>query len=820
MLSGMTLLLHPPGPSLRQNTATMQSPAPAPPQNDSATPAAEPRTQADDDIVVIAPGANRVAGELPPDTVLDETAIASYGASSLTDLVAALSAQTGSGRGRGSGPPVVLVNGRRVSGFGEIRNLPPEAVQRVEIFPEETALEYGFGADQRVINFVLKDRFAAITTEVEGGAATAGGRRTGEAEASLLRLAGKSRLNVTLGYEGAARLTEAQRAIVQPSAPITAAPGAALDSGRFRTLLPATDQFSFDATYALPLSGSVAASANARLERTDSRTLIGLAPATVSSPVASGTQLRARTRGDTAHTGGTVDGRLGRWRWTVTGNYDHGFSRTTSDRAVDPLATAPTPRLAGDTTRTRTDTADADGLLAGPLFALPAGDVRTTVQGGWRSITLAGRSDRSGIVTFTDLARTALSASTTIDVPIASRRNAVLPLLGDLAFNGRVALRDVSDFTTLISTTAGVSWSPLERLDLIASWINDESAPSVSQLGAPLLTTPLRPVFDFTRGETVLANVTTGGNPALRAESRRDFKLSGTWRPIAETDFSLTSTYARTRSRDTTAELPPLTAAIETAFPGRIVRGADGRIVAVDARPVNFTGTRGRQLRSGISFARTFGAPALSALPRGPVARPAGGGGGGGGGGRGGGGGGMGGFGGPNAAGRWSIAAYHTIRFEDRVILAPGLPVLDLLRGGALGTSGGSARHTLEFDGGWFNRGIGIRGNGTYAAATRVDGGGTGGGGTGGGASSSTGDLRFGSLFTVNLRIFADLSQQAALVRRAPWLRGTRVRLSIDNLLGSVRDVRDANGAVPLQYQRGYLDPTGRAFEISLRKQF
>ncbi|MGJ3629017.1 hypothetical protein AB5I41_23055 [Sphingomonas sp. MMS24-JH45] len=46
--------------------------------------------------------------------------------------------QTRSGRGAG-GPPVVLVNGRRVSGFQEIRDLPTEAIQRVDILPEEVA---------------------------------------------------------------------------------------------------------------------------------------------------------------------------------------------------------------------------------------------------------------------------------------------------------------------------------------------------------------------------------------------------------------------------------------------------------------------------------------------------------------------------------------------------------------------------------------------------------------------------------------------------------------------------------------------------------
>ena len=118
--------------------------------------------------------------------VLSEAEIASYGASNLADLVGQLAVRTRSGGGRGGGQPVTLLGGRRISGFGEIRNLPAEAISRIEIFPPEVALSYGYGADQRVINVVLKDNFSAITTELEAGGATDGGRSLFDTQASLI----------------------------------------------------------------------------------------------------------------------------------------------------------------------------------------------------------------------------------------------------------------------------------------------------------------------------------------------------------------------------------------------------------------------------------------------------------------------------------------------------------------------------------------------------------------------------------------------------------------------------------------------------------
>ena len=104
-----------------------------------------------------------VAGNVEPEVRLNEEQIRAYGASSIGELVDALAPQTRSGRGRQSGPPIVLLNGQRIGGFGEIRELPPEAIERVDILPEEVALSYGYRADQRVMNIVLKENFRAVT---------------------------------------------------------------------------------------------------------------------------------------------------------------------------------------------------------------------------------------------------------------------------------------------------------------------------------------------------------------------------------------------------------------------------------------------------------------------------------------------------------------------------------------------------------------------------------------------------------------------------------------------------------------------------------
>src|SRR5262245_28395189 len=75
-----------------------------------------------DEVVVSAqavPGA--VIGDIPPENQLNPTDIASYGVSTISDLLSEISDQTQSEAGRDSSSgPIILVNGKRVSGVNEV----------------------------------------------------------------------------------------------------------------------------------------------------------------------------------------------------------------------------------------------------------------------------------------------------------------------------------------------------------------------------------------------------------------------------------------------------------------------------------------------------------------------------------------------------------------------------------------------------------------------------------------------------------------------------------------------------------------------------
>ena len=160
-----------------------------------------------------------VVGDIKPELTLGPSEVQSYGVSTVTELLNELAPQTRSDRGRGATSPVILLNGRRISSLNEVQNIPTEAILRVDILPEEVSLKYGYTADQRVVNIVLKRRFRAITAEAVGGVTTEGGDPTGQGELDRFEVRRDDRLNLDLKYQVAGGLTDAQRNLTESPTP-------------------------------------------------------------------------------------------------------------------------------------------------------------------------------------------------------------------------------------------------------------------------------------------------------------------------------------------------------------------------------------------------------------------------------------------------------------------------------------------------------------------------------------------------------------------------------------------------------------------------
>jgi hypothetical protein len=842
---------------------------------DSAESAPPPAASANLPQVLVSGERDAALGDTVPQIQLDPPDIESIGVSSVAELLDELTAETQSSRGRGDVPPVLLLNGRRISGPAEIHDIPSEAIERIDVLSEDVALRYGYAADQKVVNFVVRQRYRALDAEGEGSVATEGGGEVAKANLNYIRLAGQALLNLDMSYEQDAVLLESQRDLdtIATGSPFdlignVTAPGAAAgaeidpalsalagetvtvaevpllpagvkpsladfaananvarltDLSPDRSLRPQTRRFHVNAVARRGILGSVYATVNAGVDVVDSRSLQGLASASLLvpaadpfSPFSTAVQvnrylaelapLSQQADSVTAHTGFSLDADVRRWTWSVTGSEEHVVSHTSTqtgvdldpaqalldvdDPTLDPFTRLPAELLmmrAGEYAQSTSDIGNLQVVANGTVLELPAGPLTTSLDVGEEVSRIESQSSAAGDTQASNLSRNVTRGQMNVEIPLTNRTRGVLGRFGDLTGDINVTAQQVSDFGFIHGMYLGLNWSPSGRLNLAASGVNDEAAPSVQFLSSPTILTPNVPVFDYVRGQTVTVTQLTGGNADLAADHRHLLSLSLNYRPLPKTNLNINAGYVISDTRNLTAPLPAATSAAQAAFPDRYLRDGSGDLIEVDERPVNFAHEDRVQLRWGINGSWPLGsstdaARAADGRP-GEVGAPSGG------------------------PANLQIALRDAWFIRDDILIRAGIPELDLLNGGAIGATGGQPRQQISlqagFTAGWFGARISDRWHG----ASLVNGG------------TASGDLTFSALNTASLRLFMNLGDVPAF-KDTGWVHGVRVVLSADNAFNEHQNVHDANGDVPLAYQSAYLDPLGRVIRLDLRKVF
>ena len=215
-LTSAAILLPIASPVQAQQASTPDQSAPAaqqPTTNAGVAQVGEEIPEEQEIVVVGQKPRGSVIGDIPPENTLDARDVRATGATNINELLDALAPQIGSTQGRGGEAPVLLLNGQRISSFRELRDIPTEAIQRVEILPEEVALKYGYNANQKVVNIVLRQRFRSTVAQLAGTTATEGGYVAGSGDLTRLMIQRNGRTQFNLHATGNTMLTEADRDI-------------------------------------------------------------------------------------------------------------------------------------------------------------------------------------------------------------------------------------------------------------------------------------------------------------------------------------------------------------------------------------------------------------------------------------------------------------------------------------------------------------------------------------------------------------------------------------------------------------------------------
>ncbi len=811
---------------------------------------------------VVVPGElerGAVLGDTPPQIQLGPPEIQSLGVGSVSDVLVELTPETQSSRGRTDAPPVLLLNGRRISNPSEIGDIPAEAIERVEVFPEDLALKYGYAPDQKVVNFVVREHYRALSADGEVAIASAGGATVGKGNLDYIRLQNGGRLNLDLSFEHDDMLLESARGLhtVTTGTPFDVtgnltAPGAAaggeIDPGLSalagetvtlagvpllpvgtrpsladfaatanmpritdlspdRSLRPDGRKLHLNAVSSWTTGGGVHAALNAGVDVADARSLQGLAGASLLVPA--GNPFSPFTTPVQVDRFLAELGPLRQWTDSVTDHLSasldgalHGWTWSVAGNAQHALNAT--------TTETGVDLSAAQGLLD---------------------------ADDSALDPFAPLTPELLSSRTDDHATLRSD-------LGSLQFLAQGVIRELPAGELATSIKLGEEASRIQSYASVSGSAQDSSlfrnvASGLINVDIPL-TSRKRGVLGAIGELAAYASLTV--QQVSHFGSLDGFNAGLNWSPserwyagVSVTGDSAAPSLALVSSPDVLTPNVPLfdyirgqTVAVTQLSGGNPGLLADHRralSVNLSYRPLpdrNFTlnasflasDTKNlsgplppataaseaafpdRYLRDAEgTLVEVDGRAVNLARENREPLR----------------------FGfnsywplGPHAsAARTALqfAIHDTWFLRDAILIRDGLPQVDLLNGGTTTSSGGQPRHQIDLQAGFSASGFGVRISDRWHGATTVENG------------SPASDLHFSQVMSANLRLFANLGDAPAY-RDASWAHGLRLVLAIDNVFNEHQDVHDGNGAIPVAYQSAYLDPLGRVVHLEARKMF
>lgn len=497
-----------------------------------------------------------------------------------------------------------------------------------------------------------------------------------------------------------------------------------------------------------------------------------------------------RTSGTTLHAGAVVQGGFGGWQWDVTSALDEADKTTRGDRGYDPTTINQAvanganpfgdldpallgPRLSQQSTVINR-TADLKAVARGALLHVPAGELSlvATIEGG---LVDAHTRSHGYIDNDVRVNQSRGEGGLTIDIPLASKREDVLPFLGELSANLTARLRDVQDYGLLHDTTYGLNWTPLKGLQLTVTRNITEATPSLDLRSAATVENTNVPFFDFGTGKSAYVTLITGGNPDLAPEHKRVQSYGFTLKPFENSQLMFSGTYSESLIRDAGGTVSALTPETQAQLPDQFVRDEFGRLNMVILRPFNFYRQRQRTLNFQINFWTQTGKAAA------PVAGKA------------------------KSRGSLYLGVAPYINLSDQLQLKQGLPPYNLLDGDTVDGSQYHFRVAMWGWGGFSKAGDGFSFNWQYQGPSRIHGG------------TPPTELSFGSRFNLDVSAFVWLRHW---LPHAEWLKKTKLTLQVVNPIDSYVHVHDGNGETPFRYQRALIDPQGRTFKITLRKLF
>lgn len=708
--------------------------------------------QSNSDIIVTARKQLDPLAGVKTDDSLTSPAIRALGADSIGDVIARVKARYG------GEPFSIVINGRRLASIDAIAELPPEALERIDLLPAATEAKFGFAASERVLNLRLKPKYASMSAEGTAQITTEGGGDTQSASVRLAKIRDDNRDNLAITYRRAAGLLLAARSDANDPA------------ARYRSLQPQSNSLTGTIGVARPL-GALNLDFSGELGASDDRALTGLA-STSDDPAAPlfsrliETIQKGRTR--YVRSSGTISGTGSGLFWSVLANGEAAWSQIYNG----PRMRSSRETVLASRVSTRIRSYGLTANVGGGLFKLPAG--MANLNG---SVDIARNTIRSSYAGQDAPAPTNQYASETqrlnVNAPILARAIGFGRAIGSLSVNGSVEHQQVRRLGQATALGYGADWSPSPALSLSFSNTHRPALPSLSQLFGPTVSRPGILLYDPSLDKTVPVTILSGGDPNTRRSSltSQAIRLTST---IGRANLSVSYTTDQTRNPLLSFGAPSLV--VEQLLPSRFSRNDAGALISFDARPFSADSERTQRLSANVHIGGSTRHDQAGSNPH-PSSRLQ----------------------------NWDFSLNYDMLLSAVVRLSSEGPLIDVLRSPLNLTASSPARHRVDLQAslGGAAFGVNMLANWTSGSTSSliVDG--------------SSRKTRIASLLKANLESFIQVrggnDENSSL----------RLKLAIANIFNARQRIGNERNDDPGNVNPSLiLDPLGRTISFSVRKGF
>lgn len=444
-------------------------------------------------------------------------------------------------RGLGADATLTLLNGNRLpydAAFAgiDISAIPLAAVERIEVLPDGASALYGSDAVAGVINVILRRDFDGIATSAQLGTSTDGGNFRQQVDIVAGTTWSSGGLMVAYDFTNNSAVDASQRSYSEPLEPET-------------TLFPASRRHAATLSAYQELTPDVEVAVDALYSRRDS-TLAGGLPQNF--------QIR-RPDLESWSVTPSIKVNLGSdWQARINGTFGRGDTRLNSE-------------FLNRGTRVRdivgclcNDLFAIEAGAEGPLFALPGGDVRLALGGGFRRNGFERTLITNGVTTSTFEAEQEVRfIYGELFLPFVAPSNAIAGI-EELSVTAAIRNEHFKDVEQFAAPRIGIRYAPVAGFTLHGNWSRSFKAPTLFQRFSPYQTL-LFPAAVFGAGtgnETVF--VASGGNPDVRAERARSITGGFEFRLERIAGLTISGTYYDINFTDRVAT--PIPGSVATAF--------------------------------------------------------------------------------------------------------------------------------------------------------------------------------------------------------------------------------------------------------------